>query len=100
VTEFDQPFQSLKPSTKEFALAVLCMAYDSQGFRRRMPDGPPLDFEDAWSLFMSHEGEVSRIINSRATRHRMTAAAVKAAVREIFNMIVQEGGDTIKKTAR
>jgi hypothetical protein len=86
----------LKPSTKEFAMAVLFMAYDSQGFRRRMPDGRPLDFDSAWSLFMSHEGEVSRIINGRATRHRMTATTAKVAVREMFTVMVQEGGDRIR----
>jgi hypothetical protein len=81
---------------KELVMAVLLMAYDSQGFRRRMPDGQPLDFDSAWSVFMSQEGEVSRIINGRATRHRMTAPATKAAVREMFTVMTQEGGDKIR----
>jgi hypothetical protein len=81
---------------EELVVAVVLMAYDSQGFRRCMPDGRPLDFEDAWLVFMSQEGEVSRIINGRATRHRMTAAATKAAVREMFTYMVQEGGDRIR----
>jgi hypothetical protein len=81
---------------QELVVAVVLMAYDSQGFRRRMPDGQPLDFEDAWDLFMSQEGAVSRVVNGRATRHRMTADATKSAVREMFTYMVQEGGDRIR----
>jgi hypothetical protein len=79
---------------EELVVAVVLMAYDSQGFRRRMPDGQPLDFDSAWDLFMSHEGEVSRIVNGRATRHRMTAPATKADVLEMFTYMVQEGRDS------